>query len=167
MHYLLYCIIILGIVVQCRAIFDSAKCQRFTKSLYNIVRGHWSTGLLCAQPIRRANIKYDFTFLVCKLNRVCVSALGREWGGNRAYRVNIGKKIARIAKRCPENITSDVKCVKLLFPKVRRKKRKTYCFQRLCYFSHYCTYCLCCHYYNFFIIIFIIIIIFLNYLSTF
>ena len=27
------------------------------------------------------------------------------------------KNIARIAKRCPENITSVVKCVKLLFPK--------------------------------------------------
>ena len=31
------------------------------------------------------------------------------------------KNIARIAKRCPENITLVVKCVKLLFPKVLRK----------------------------------------------
>ena len=29
--------------------------------------------------------------------------------------------IARIEKRCPENITSFVKCVKLLFSKVLRK----------------------------------------------
>ena len=34
------------------------------------------------------------------------------------------KSIARIAKRCPENITSVDKCVKLLFPKVLRKKEK-------------------------------------------
>ena len=33
----------------------------------------------------------------------------------------IHKNIARIAKRCPENITSVVKCVKLLFSKVPRK----------------------------------------------
>ena len=31
------------------------------------------------------------------------------------------KNIARIAKHCPENITSVVKCVKLHFPKVLRK----------------------------------------------
>ena len=31
------------------------------------------------------------------------------------------KNIARIAKRCPENITLVVKCVKLHFPKVLRK----------------------------------------------
>ena len=31
------------------------------------------------------------------------------------------KNITRIAKSCPENITSVVKCVKLLFPKVLRK----------------------------------------------
>ena len=31
------------------------------------------------------------------------------------------KNIARIAKRCPENITSVVKCVKLLFTKKLRK----------------------------------------------
>ena len=30
----------------------------------------------------------------------------------------LNKNIARIAKRCPENITSIVKCVKFLFPKV-------------------------------------------------
>ena len=28
------------------------------------------------------------------------------------------QNIARIAKRCPENITSVIKCVKLLFPKI-------------------------------------------------
>ena len=37
---------------------------------------------------------------------------------------HLHKKIARIAKRCPENITSFVKCVKLLFPKVLRKWEK-------------------------------------------
>ena len=31
-----------------------------------------------------------------------------------------GENIARIAKRCPEKITSLVKCVKLLFPKILR-----------------------------------------------
>ena len=31
------------------------------------------------------------------------------------------KNIARIAKRCPENITSVVKCVDLLFPKELKK----------------------------------------------
>ena len=31
------------------------------------------------------------------------------------------KNIARIAKRCPENIASVVKCVKLFLPKVLRK----------------------------------------------
>ena len=31
------------------------------------------------------------------------------------------QNIARIAKRCPENISSIVKCVKLLFPKVLKK----------------------------------------------
>ena len=31
------------------------------------------------------------------------------------------QNIARIAKRCPENITSVVRCIKLLFPKVLRK----------------------------------------------
>ena len=35
-------------------------------------------------------------------------------------KTSLHKKIARIAKRCPENITSVVKCVKLLFPKVLR-----------------------------------------------
>ena len=34
------------------------------------------------------------------------------------------EKIAIIAKRCPENITLVVKCVKLLFAKVLRKKKK-------------------------------------------
>ena len=34
------------------------------------------------------------------------------------------KNIARIAKRCPENITSVVKCVKLLLPKVLSKYLK-------------------------------------------
>ena len=31
------------------------------------------------------------------------------------------KNIARIAKRCPEKITSVVKCVKLLFSKILRE----------------------------------------------
>ena len=34
------------------------------------------------------------------------------------------QNIVRIAKRCPENITSVVKCVKLHFPKKTRKKEK-------------------------------------------
>ena len=34
------------------------------------------------------------------------------------------KNIARIAKRCSENITSVFKCVKFLFPKGVRKKKK-------------------------------------------
>ena len=36
----------------------------------------------------------------------------QTWGRNGV------KNIARIAKRCPENITLVVKCVKFLFPKV-------------------------------------------------
>ena len=34
---------------------------------------------------------------------------------------SLNKNIGRIAKRCPENITLVVQCVKLLFPKVLRK----------------------------------------------
>ena len=36
------------------------------------------------------------------------------------------QSIARIAKRCPENITSFIKCVKLLFLKVQRKGKKKF-----------------------------------------
>ena len=55
------------------------------------------------------------------------------------------KNIARIEKRCPENITSVVKCTKLLFPKVLTKFKLF--FLRLCDFFverlhdffHYCN----------------------------
>ena len=40
---------------------------------------------------------------------------------------SINKNIARIPRRCPENITSVVKCVKLLFPKVLRKEKEKNC----------------------------------------
>ena len=42
------------------------------------------------------------------------------------------KNIARIAKRCPENITLFVKCFKLLFPKVLRKRKEKRSFLRGC-----------------------------------
>ena len=56
------------------------------------------------------------------------------------------KNIARIAKRCPENITLVVKCVMLLFPKKRRKKIRG-CVIFLT--THYCNYCHYCHYCHF------------------
>ena len=49
------------------------------------------------------------------LAKACVPSVVRG-----AVQINI----ARIAKRCPENITSVVKCVKLLFPKVLSSKKK-------------------------------------------
>ena len=51
----------------------------------------------------------------------------------------VKENIARIAKRCPENITSFVKCVKLTFPKVLRKFFKKvawiFCGEIVWYFS--------------------------------
>ena len=39
-------------------------------------------------------------------------------------KLQTSKNIGRTAKRCPENVRSVVKCVKLLFPKVLRKFQK-------------------------------------------
>ena len=47
-------------------------------------------------------------------NSVCRAASGKARGSVT--------NIARIVKHCPQNITSVVKCVKLFFPKVLRKK---------------------------------------------
>ena len=43
---------------------------------------------------------------------------------SRKKHATFSQNIARIAKRCPENIRSDVKSVKLLYPKVLKKKNK-------------------------------------------
>ena len=72
----------------------------------------------------------------------------------RVTKVDMKKNIARIAKRCPENITSVVKCVKCLFPKVPWELYfisfkwgvPWFLLKRLHHFCNQWHYCHCCHY---------------------
>ena len=72
----------------------------------------------------------------CLANKICVSDMASKGLTENKCKNTIGYKrrlkvtfsmnvenIARISNCCPENITLVVKCVKLLFPKMLRKRK--------------------------------------------
>ena len=80
-----------------------------------------------AQTKTMTMIPFDHFYILgrfCQIQHEVSATTSHSWLVTHSYgrtRSYLNQNIARIAKRCPENITSVVKCVKLFLPNVLRK----------------------------------------------